>query len=246
VRLAVVVLCVVGMLIGKETRESNLFNENLLYRLVYNGISGADAELNIGAVVDNTLTLHWSVATGPIFSFLFPVDNEYITLLDHNQNILVASRKSIDQRNVKGDLAITYDFQKKLAVTDNGECWQIPQETTNIMGMLYDVRSRQLEPGDSLHYTIDIETQLWHLGGTVSCDSMFEHEQITQPARLIHFTFAPVDTILPRPWKTDLFTNNISGEGAELKIVMGPHPQNIPLFIQFLNGKKRVEMYLKE
>lgn len=243
-RLMIAVLCLTSGLFAEQDVHPPEFSECLSYRLVYNGISGADAEICTGHI-NKTVHLHWSVITGPVFSFLFPVENEYDAYFENRTGQLIANHKNIKQRNIRQQLTIEYDFEKNLAITNEGAQWSILQNTTNLMGMLYDLRKRNPQPGDSLFYILDVETQLWQLVGTVFADTKSLQQQ-SIANRQIQFCFIPLDSIQPRPWKTDLFTNNIAGYRAELQIILGPNPQNKPFYIRFSNGKKRVEMYLKE
>ncbi len=214
---------------------ADLKNEQLTYDVMYKGLNVANARMWIEEN-DSTITLNWTVDTKGLAQILFHVNNVYQVELDSNGRLLQA-RKLIDQKNIQQTWTIQYDWMSSLAKANQGFAWPVVHDCSNLLAMLYEIRSRPLVAGDSLNYVLDIESQIWHLTGLVSS---FDVGNL-QGSEIV-FSFSPALDIVERAWKTDIITNRMGGHNSRLVIRLGP--QQRPLLVQFGNDNTVIEMIL--
>ncbi|MBN1558816.1 DUF3108 domain-containing protein [candidate division KSB1 bacterium] len=229
-------LILVLMLSSAASDISMFRGERLEFDLFYKGVRTATARMWLEAG-DSRTTIVWSVESRPLVTLLFKIDNRYEAVLEGG--MLVQANKVIDQKNIQQQLTIDYDRESLQARANANHTWPILHDCHHILSMLYDLRTRSLTTGDSVHYVVDVEGQLWRLSGRVESnrdhtDNIAAHE--------IEFHFSPALQIRERPWKTDLLTNRLAREHATLFIQLGIRQQ--PSLIRFGGDKTAVEMRL--
>jgi len=236
-------LCAIVLLIaaGPNTPiASDLSNlgEQLEYHLSYKGIKAATSKMWL-ETHDSTTTIIWTVKSRPFVTLLFKIDNRYEAIIDKNGRLLRAN-KTIDQKNIRQQWTIDYSRKISRATSNRNYNWPITADCRHILSMLYDLRERTLTPGESLHYILDVESQIWQLDGNVRPI----HDQAGNfQAYEIVFHFSPALDIKQRAWKTDLLTNRLARKDSQLTIRLGR--QRRPLLIRFGGDDGIVEMKLR-
>ena len=222
--------------------------EKLVYKLSYKGWITADATMR-ASLIDSqpeapVLYIHSSIRTGPLAGIFFHVQNEYATWLDLQKILPLRYEKSIDQSNIRQSMTITYDHEHRTARRQNGQQWPIEKKSMDLFSMLYALRAFCCDDDSLIRFTLDVESQSWHLAGPVqkssAIDGAFQH----LPLLCITMTFTPAGTLSCREWKTDLLTNRIAGIENELVVCLGPQPVSLPVLIRFGSPQNRVEMRL--
>jgi hypothetical protein len=220
---------------GEKQGLVAFIGEKLSYSMIYKGLPSARAELRLqrnGDGFDITLTAH----TRPLFDALFKIENEYMVTLSADGKMQSVA-KQVVQKNIRQDMTIHYDWEHLRASTSDHE-WPILPDCTHLLSMLYSLRLQNPQPGDSLSYILDAESQLWEINGVVT-------QTPENPAeRQIIFSFTPALPIQRRTWRTDLLTHRLARTDSQLIIRLGPPPQNLPRFISFGGTENRVEMKL--
>jgi hypothetical protein len=212
--------------------------EQLEFDMFYKGIKVATSRMWLEANGSRT-TIIWSVKSGPVVTLLFKINNRYEAIL--NDGMLVQANKVIDQKNIQQQMTINYDLDSLRATANANFSWPILADCHHILSMLYDLRTRFLSSGDSIHYIVDVESQIWRLSGMVQSN----YDQTGNiAAHEIVFHFAPAMDISDRPWKTDLLTNRLVRDRATLFIQLGNRQQ--PSLIRFGGDETAVEMRLVE
>ena len=228
----------------------DFIGEHLEYSLQYYGITTARANLSFNSAESTTVSklgvISFAVKTGSFSDVLFHIDNHYSSFVDMASGMPVKFAKSVDQKNVQQDLTTEYDRLSQVARITAGNPWPIAEESYELFSMLYKTRCSDIHIGDSLNYILDVEGESWQAIGGVTegevAHKPFQHLNV----RKIVLTFSPASSLVPRVWKTDLLTNRICKVGARLTICLGPPPQNLPLYLQFGEGKSAVEMRLQQ
>lgn len=216
-------------------------NEHLSYHMYYKGLHVADSYLNFRENDSQYFEITWHANTRSLFYLLFPIDNTYRTVWS-KWTTLERFEKEIDQKNIQQNWSIHYDHANRLAVVDSNRQWKIQPYCRTLTGLIYILRLKNPDFGDSLSFIVDIESQSWELTGVTK--SVSESVYLFKADREIVFTFSPETAIRERTWDTDLLTHNIGRPGAQLRIQLGPAPDNIPLLIAFENIAKPVSMQL--
>ena len=219
--------------------------EILTFNMKFSGFSTATSKFYTELNDPRYFGINWDLRSKTIYKLLFNVNNHYFTLIDLNNRLPVKQYKKIEQKNINQSFETVFDREKSIAKTDNGLQWPITKNCMDLLSMLYHIRSIDLAPGDSLSYTLDIESHIWRISGLVregdKIDGPFQ-ELIT---RQIVFSFAPELPVLKRKWKTDLLTNRISRPDTRLTISLGPRPESLPIYLKFETSDTSVEMLLE-
>ncbi|MBN2413851.1 DUF3108 domain-containing protein [candidate division KSB1 bacterium] len=220
--------------------------ETLKYNMKFNGMSTAQSILYAESEDPPFLEINWDLHSKTVYKLLFYVDNHYYAKVDMNIWLPVKLAKKVKQKNIKQSFETVYDRKRLIAQTDNGLQWPIKNNCMDLFSMLYHLRTRELAPGDSLIYILDIESHVWKLTGKVR-----EGEKVKGPfqdlnIRQVDFSFTPELPVKDRTWKTDLFTNRISQPDTKLTVCLGPPPEKLPVFLKFETKKTSVEMLLDE
>ncbi|MBN1465719.1 DUF3108 domain-containing protein [candidate division KSB1 bacterium] len=226
---------VLGCATTLSAADLSLFRgEQLEFDMFYKGIKAATSRMQL-QVDDAQTKITWHVESRPFITLLFKIDNRYEAILS-DDGMLLQVNKVIDQKNIQQQLTIDYD-QKSLRATANVcSTWPITDDCNHVLSMFYDLRGRSLSAGDSIHYILDVEGQLWRLSGTVEA-----HRDRAGTLDIL-FHFSPVMDIRDRLWKTDLLTNRLAHGQSTLFMQLGPQQQ--PLLIRFGDEKTPVEMRL--
>jgi hypothetical protein len=228
----------------------SLTGEHLEYSLKYLGITAAKAQFYLNAGDSSspspTVEIAAQVETRPISDLLFHIHNRYSTLVNLASGLPVMAEKNIDQKNIRQNLSIEYDRRNLIARSSTASSWAITDQSLDLFSMLYHVRFLKMTFGDSAHFVLDIEGQLWRAGGAMAEGEKIPGPFQEVPVRKLVLVFSPFGEIAPRKWKTDLLTNRISRNGGMLVVCLGPPPQSLPLYLQFGQGKSAVEMKLQK
>lgn len=216
---------------------ADFLGERLGYTMIYKGLPSARAELWLegsGDGFDITLTAR----TRLLFEALFKIDNRYTVTLSADGKIKSVA-KHVVQKNIRQDMTIHYDWQQLHATANPDHEWPMVPNCSHLLTMLYDVRLQNPQPGESLSYILDVESQLWQIDGIIT-------QTPENPAeRQIIFSFTPAQPVNRRTWKTDLLTHRLAHTDSQLIIRLGPPPQNVPRLISFGGKENRVEMKLE-
>ncbi|MDZ7371732.1 MAG: DUF3108 domain-containing protein [candidate division KSB1 bacterium] len=210
--------------------------ERLSYVMYYKGLPTARAFLSLKHQ-NGRYIAELSVRTRPMFDSLFKINNIYRTVFDREG--LYRVEKRIDQKNIRQELVIDYDQNALRAQTDNGISWPIQPHCTQLLAILYELRTSNPQPGEKLSFLLDVESQLWRIEAVTEQNSR-------KGERLFVFGFTAAAPPQPRPWRTDLLTNRLAGLQSRLLIRLGPPPQNLPLLISFGGPDGRVDMKLEQ
>ncbi len=216
----------------------DFLHERLKFDLFFKGLNAVHAEMWL-ETSDSTTTIFWTLDTKPVAQFLFRVNNSYQVTLDASGTMIRAG-KSIDQKNIKHDWLINYDWTAKQAISNQNITWPVVDGSRHVLGLLYDLRTRHLTSGDTVEYVLDIESQIWFLGGIVQ--SVVNNGNVV--AHDIVFQFSPALDIVERTWKTDIVTNRLGSLTSTLIIRLGPPPQQQPLMVRFGGEGTQIEMRL--
>jgi hypothetical protein len=221
---------------NEHARLAAFLGEKLSYTMIYKGLPSARAELRLqrnGDGFDITLTAR----TRPLFNALFKIDNWYTVTLSADGKMMSVA-KHVVQKNIRQDMTIFYDWRQLRAAANPDYEWPILPNCAHLLSMLYNVRLKNVQPGELLSYILDVESQLWQINGVVTQAPENPGE------RQIIFRFTPVLPIHRRAWRTDLLTNRLAHMDSQLIIRLGPPPQNVPRLISFGGKENRVEMKL--
>lgn len=149
------------------------------------------------------------------FDTIYPIDNESLALFSLENGLLpVYTDSDFDERDYVTRLMISYDRANYLHTTirirpntpDSEEIIVVPRDVTDDMGMIYDVRSRDLTPGNGyVYYTHDgdefsrititvtgIEQVFSDLLGYVECARMSWVVEPLETAPLLPFGNVPL------------------------------------------------------
>lgn len=219
---------------------SQFHDEHLEFDIVYRGIHAASSAIWLESA-DSVTTIYWIVKSRPLVDLLFKINNSYQTVIDRN-GMLRKTEKIVDQKNIRQQWIINYNWREKQAISDQNYIWPVLDKSSNILAMLYDLRKKAFDPGDSLVYILDVESQLWQIAGQVQpvYDSRGHFE-----AHEIVFNFSPAAEMHRRTWKTDIVTSRLARPNSQLIIRLGPPPQQQPKLLQFGGDGGVVEMRLK-
>lgn len=222
---------------GKDYKE-------YIYTMKFNGLSTATSTLIFNQLDSTTLELSWLLKSKTAYKIFFSVDNRYQSFVNIKTGLPEKLYKNIRQKNIKQSWQTIYNREQLFAGTDNGMQWPIQEGCLDILSLIWSLRSREITPGDTLAYLLDIESHLWKLQGTVSA-AKTEYDSPAVPCyRLVEFAFSPSLPIVKRAWKTDLLTNRISREDTKLTICFGATPDNILVYLKFATADNTVEMQL--
>ncbi len=225
--------------VGDQKIVQRFENERLEFDLVYKGLKSVVSRMWLEEN-GGLLSIIWTVKTKALYGILFKIDNRYEIVVDDSGR-LVQVNKSIDQKNIKQEWQIYYDWANLTTETNRGYGWPILPGCQNVLSMLYDVRCRSLADGDSLSYILDVESQIWRIEGRVR--TLYD-AQGNFSADEIVFSFHPATPIQARRWKTDLLTNRLARQGSTLVIRLGEAPGRLPLLLRFSGKDDGVEMRL--
>lgn len=127
-------LFILSPLVGQTVpQDSCQVIERLFYKMSYLGLPSAQAEFKLLKMNDstsfaNTLKFVAKVKTTGISDAIFSIRNRYETMFDELTGLPLASKKKIDQPNLKQTVAIQFDQQQRLASFSNGSSWTIPAD----------------------------------------------------------------------------------------------------------------------
>ena len=227
------IVCCLGRHPAAALEFEHLIGEKLLYTMTYKGLPSARAELRMERNGDGfAVTL--IARTRTVFDPLFKIDNRYTASIDADGRLVTVTKK-VDQKNIRDDMVIRYAPHLEHAEAEDGRGWRIMPNCTNLLVMLYDLRRKNPQPGDSLSYILDVESQLWKIDGAVT--------QIDGERQIV-FGFTPAQSINSRSWRTDLLTHRLARRDSQLIVRLGPPPANVPRRIAFGSQDNRVEMKL--
>lgn len=230
-----------------KPQESNPFNERLVYKMSYMGLSSARAEFLLAENSDSAKPVIIFVAkveTRGISDAIFRIRNRYESHMDKKTGLPILAKKEIDQPNVKHSLEIVYDQTECLAKSNKAASWPIPPNCYDLFSMLYALRTVSFEDGDSVRFIIDAESQIWGMLGRVSNVRFLKTNLGRLSAKHFKFSFHTPVSVEPRKWKTDLLTNRIGKEGGLLEIWLSNDTDKLPLKMRFGKGFSAVEMTL--
>jgi len=178
-------------------------------------------------------------------SLLFKLDNVYETYFDTSNFLPTKAVKKIRQKNIQHELIINYHHQQNIAFINDSVKWSIPGDCFDYFSMLYFLRTRELNPGDTIHFHLDSE----YLISKVKAVVLPDQEVIRVPAGEFNSIKAKLKitalTHEPRPWKTDLLTNRLAAPGSELLIWFSDDPYRLPLKISYQRSTIKTEIVLK-
>ena len=210
------IVCCLGRHPAAALEFEHLIGEKLLYTMTYKGLPSARAELRMERNGDGfAVTL--IARTRTVFDPLFKIDNRYTASIDADGRLVTVTKK-VDQKNIRDDMVIRYAPHLEHAEAEDGRGWRIMPNCTNLLVMLYDLRRKNPQPGESLSDILD--------------------------ERQIVFGFTPAQSINSRSWRTDLLTHRLARRDSQLIVRLGPPPANVPRRIAFGSQDNRVEMKL--
>lgn len=242
----VVIVCIACF--GEVMYAQDTINERLEYKMTYMGLAGAESVFILKKIkhdqVSDTLCFIANVKTRGVSDAIFRIRNHYESFIDIRNGLPCLFKKQIDQPNIQQELQIIYDHNNLTATSSFGTSWSIPPLCYNLFSMVNQLRNCDKNPGDTLQYNVDIESQIWSLKGIVSDLENKKTRIGLYPVYEIDFNFYPIGSITPRSWKTDLLFNRIGKEGGRLLIWLSADHDQIPLKLRFGDGFASVEMNL--
>jgi len=166
-------------------------------------------------------------------SRLFKLDNSYYTSFASADFLPRQAKKTINQKNIQHEVVIHFDLRQHLARLNDSLAYSIPYPCFDYFSMLYFVRSRHWEIGDTLQFYLDSE----FLISSVKAMLLSETEKLHLPVG----KFEAIKISLKmsqfageqRPWKTDLLTNRLAKPGSEMIIFLSADERHIPLKITY-------------
>ena len=218
--------------------------EILKFNMKFNGFSTANSIFHTELSDSLFLKLNWDIRSKTVYKLFFYVNNQYFTFVDIKSWLPVKQFKKINQKNITQSFETVFDRENLIAKTDNGLQWPIKKNCLDLLSMLYHIRTRELAPGDSLCYILDIESHIWKITGIVHEGDKIEGSYQELKTLQIDFSFTPELPVIKRKWKTDLLTNRISRPNTKLTICLGPPPESLPVFLKFETTETSVEMLL--
>ncbi len=218
-------------------------NEEYAYTMKFNGKSTANSILKFKQTDPATMEITWLLKAKAVYKLIFSVDNVYQSFVNISTGLPEALYKNIKQKNISQSWRTVYNRDLLTAATDNGQQWPIQKGSLDILSLIWALRNGNPAPGDSLCYLLDIESHLWRLTGRVVPAAGHETKPL-KGDRQVEFTFAPAQPVSRRAWKTDLLTNRISRADTKLTISFSTSPDNVPVYLKFVNSDNTVEMLL--
>ena len=122
---------------------SLIFTYPLNYKIKYFGIYVADCKIsNIDTTYkqSDTKKITFSVKTKPFFKYLFPVDNNYVIILDKNNKIVFFSKKTFQP---KVENFIETEIREGIVFYQNSDL-KIPKDSYNIFSLLYSIMDNKI------------------------------------------------------------------------------------------------------
>jgi len=225
--------------------NQDFFGEQLVFKMNYLNLSVATLQFQIIDTVQNSYHLKIHARASRTARLLFKLDNVYETFFDRTTFLPGRAIKKIHQKNIQHDLTINYDQQQNRASIGDSISWFIPADCYDYFSLLYLLRSRELNAGDSLHYHLDSE----FLISQVAVKVLPEREVIQVPAGKFEsiklaVKFSAVSH-QPRPWKTDLLTNRLAKPGSRLLIWFSNDQKRLPLKISYQQSALKTHIVLK-
>ena len=132
------------------------------------------------------LCVQASVSTHGLAQAIFPIHNRYQVWIDTRTQLPLRSAKQIEQKNISQKLEIHYDHERNEAKTDRGDTWPIRSGCQTLFSIFPYLRTLSIERGDSLAFTLEIESHLWLLTGHAETDQLSDN---TEPLMLLSFHF---------------------------------------------------------
>jgi len=220
--------------------------ERLEFSLKYKGIQSATS-IMLSDVQDSVFSVDWKIDTKTVFNWLFKIHNSYLSESSLNQCRTLNSEKRINQKNIKQNLSVKYDWENLTAITNLDSSWQIPsQGCYDLLYMIYKLRSIETTGLDSTQFIVDIEGQIWNVQVSILGEEELENDLGISIAEKVELTFIPFGKTANRKWKTDLLNNRISKPNAKVLIWLGPSPERLPLVMHFGTDESSVEMTLQQ
>lgn len=222
---------------------SGLTAERARYDLSFKGIGAAEATIDYQPGSSGRISAR--IDTRRLTGLLFAIHNLYQVEVDTATGLPIRMHKSVHQSNIEQELRVTWERSEPRAHSDQGASWPVQPGALELFSMLFRLRQLSPQPGDSVTFPLDIESQSWIARGVVGQGENFNGPAGRMETRRLTLFFHSDSSVAARAWKTDLLTNRIARPEGELTIHLGPPPANLPVLLHFGPAGSRVTMRLK-
>lgn len=237
-------LCYPSARTWDERGDQSLIQEQLSYSMRYGSFHAGEFNTEVLRTSEGRITLKATMRTPALYRRFFWADNSYLSEVD---TALVPRRvvKKIRQKNIAHTIEYVFDPLKGTAKTTDGREWPAPQETRDILSLVYHLRTRPLARGEKRVYVLDGEGLTWR----VTAENLGP-EKVDVPAGKYtahKILLRTVGATSPgwRAWKTDILTNRLAGATSGLFIWISTSEGRVPVQMVFPSSPFDLRMTLE-
>lgn len=151
-------------------------------------------------------------------SFLFHLDNEYITLIDSLTGYPLEYSTRITQGNFAQNATVHFDQKDSSVLVDNNKFVSSSGPVHNIFSALYSLFHHTFLPSETMHLPVYGAGQIWDVEVEAVKVERVATEAGAFSAVLVNISFTPSGDMPPKNVETDVLTNRLTREGKKTRL----------------------------
>jgi len=217
-------LCLIGLLASSPaiTEGQQADREYAEYIFSYVGFTVARGDL---AVMDTFTAggqparrIEVRASSVPVTSFLFRLDNEYITTIDPLTGYPLEYSTRIAQSNFAEESTVSFDRKNGTVYQGKGSAISFPEPVHNIFSALYLLFHHTFQPREKMHLPVYAAGQIWNVRVEAVKVEKVATEAGVCSAVLVDIAFTRSEALPERDVETDVLTSRLTSEGKKTRL----------------------------
>ena len=193
-----------------------------LYTFKYLGLPVAQGYINISdtLIEDGRWVKHIEACASSVSptSFLFNIDNRYVTTIDAKTGYPLAYEKIIEQSNFSEKILIHFDQKQGYIHSGNDHLATLTHETHNFFSALYFLLNHSFQPHEVLHLPVFAAGEIWEAEIQALRVEKVVTEVGAHPAVFIEIEFQRSSPTHNTIMNTDVLTHRLISEGKKTRV----------------------------
>ena len=201
------------------SQNRSLQREMSLYSFTYLGLSVARGHISISDTLTengrSVTRIEACASSVSPTSFLFRIDNRYITTIDAKTGYPLTYEKIVEQSNFSEQTLILFDQEGGHIYCGNDHMTTIASETHNFFSTLYFLLNHTFRPHEVMHLPVFAAGQIWQVTTKPLKIERVVTKAGTYPAVLFEIEFQGSSSKPNQIMDTDVLTHRLISEGKK-------------------------------